>query len=309
MINVAILGVSGRMGRCLVRTVREAQDLSLSGALASDSSPTLGRDAGDVAETGPVGVAVTADRAAALDGADVAIDFTLPAAAMANLEAAAARGVPMVIGTTGLDETCHAAIRRLSHDLPVLVAPNMSLGVNLLFSLVAKASAALGDDYDIEILDAHHRNKVDAPSGTALRIAEIAAGARGRGPVYAGRPDRAATAGGDRLCRHAGRRHRGRTPRAVCRDRGEPRNLAPGQRQDDFRLWRGSGGALDHRAAARRLRHGRRPRRLTSRAPLVGRRRCFMDTPGHRPVQFEFRLGPHQFGNSQREEPVHGAPR
>jgi 4-hydroxy-tetrahydrodipicolinate reductase len=180
MINVAILGVSGRMGRCLVRAVREADDLNLSGALASANSATLGRDAGDVAECGPMGVAVTADRELALEGADVAIDFTLPSAALANLEAAARRSVPMVIGITGLDEDCHAAIRRLSHDLPVLVAPNMSLGVNLLFSLVAKASAALGDDYDIEILEAHHRNKVDAPSGTALRIAEIAAGARGR---------------------------------------------------------------------------------------------------------------------------------
>jgi 4-hydroxy-tetrahydrodipicolinate reductase len=180
MINVSVLGVSGRMGRCLVRAIRESKDLSLSGALASANSPTLGRDAGDVAEAGPVGIPVTADRETALEGADVAIDFTLPGAAVANLEAATARGVPMVIGTTGLDEDCHGAIRRLSHDLPVLVAPNMSLGVNLLFSLVAKASAALGDDYDIEILEAHHRNKVDAPSGTALRIAEIAAGARGR---------------------------------------------------------------------------------------------------------------------------------
>jgi 4-hydroxy-tetrahydrodipicolinate reductase len=95
------------------------------------------------------------------------------------VEAAARRRIPVVIGSTGLDEDCYAAIRSLSHDLPVLVAPNMSLGVNLLFGLVARASAALGDDYDIEILEAHHRNKVDAPSGTALRIGEIAAGARG----------------------------------------------------------------------------------------------------------------------------------
>lgn len=179
MANVAILGASGRMGHCLVRAIRESQDLELAGALASPGSAALGRDAGDVAGTGPVGVAVTADRAEALAGADVAIDFTLPGAAIANLEAALACQVPVVIGTTGLDEQCQAGMRRLSHDLPVLVAPNMSLGVNLLFNLVAKAAAALGDDYDIEILEAHHRNKVDAPSGTALGIAEIAAGARG----------------------------------------------------------------------------------------------------------------------------------
>jgi 4-hydroxy-tetrahydrodipicolinate reductase len=180
MTNIAVLGVSGRMGRCLIRSIRESGDLSVSGALASAQSPALGRDAGDIAESGPVGVTVTADRAEALAGADVAIDFTLPRAAIANLEAAAALGIPVVIGTTGLDDAAHAAVRRLSHGLPVLVAPNMSLGVNLLFSLVDRAAAALGEDYDIEIFEAHHRNKVDAPSGTALRIAEIAAGARGR---------------------------------------------------------------------------------------------------------------------------------
>jgi len=177
MTNIAVLGVSGRMGRCLVRSIRQSGDLSLSGALASSGSPALGRDAGDVANTGPLGVSITASRGDALAGADVAIDFTLPAAAIDNLEAAAELRIPVVIGTTGLAQ---AAIRRVSHDLPVLVAPNMSLGVNLLFSLVDRASAALGEDYDIEVFEAHHRNKVDAPSGTALRIAEIAAGARGR---------------------------------------------------------------------------------------------------------------------------------
>ncbi len=179
MANVAVFGVTGRMGRCLVRALRESDDLALSGALASVASATLGRDAGDVAEAGPVGVTVTAERARALDGADVLIDFTLPSATVANLEAAAVRGVPAVIGTTGLDGAQQEAVRAVSRRLPVLIAPNMSLGVNLMFSLVARAAAALGDAYDIEILEAHHRNKVDAPSGTALHLAEIAAGARG----------------------------------------------------------------------------------------------------------------------------------
>lgn len=179
MTNVAVLGVTGRMGRCLVRAIHAADDLVLSGALASPSSPALGRDAGDTAESGPAGVAVTADRATALAGADVAVDFTLAGASVDNVRAAAAAGVPVVVGTTGLNDRQHAEIRRISHELAVLVAPNMSLGVNLLFSLVGHASAALGEDYDIEVLEAHHRNKVDAPSGTALRIAEIAAGARG----------------------------------------------------------------------------------------------------------------------------------
>lgn len=179
MANVAIFGVTGRMGRCLVRALRESADLVLTGALASAGSSTLGRDAGDVTEAGPIGVPITADRARALEGADVVVDFTLPSATIANLEAAAARGVPAVIGTTGLDAAQIEAVQAVSRRLPVLLAPNMSLGVNLMFSLVARAAAALGDAYDIEILEAHHRNKVDAPSGTALRIGEIAAGARG----------------------------------------------------------------------------------------------------------------------------------
>ena len=195
MTNVAVLGVTGRMGRCLLRAISVADDLVLSGALASPSSPALGRDAGDVAETGPAGVQVTADRALALAGADVAVDFTLPAACLENVQAAAAAGVPIVIGTTGLSQAQSAGIRSLSHELPVLIAPNMSLGVNLLFSLVGHASAALGDDYDIEILEGHHRNKADAPSGTALTIAEIAAGARGVKLADVGIHTRAGTSG------------------------------------------------------------------------------------------------------------------
>lgn len=178
MTNVAVLGVSGRMGRCLVRALREDPELVLSGALASATSAALGRDAGDVAETGPVAVEVTADRRRALTGAAVAIDFTLPEALGDNLEAVSALNIPLVIGTTGLAEEQHAAIRRASAALPVLVAPNLSLGVNLLFALVGQAAAALPGSYDIEILEAHHRHKVDAPSGTALRLGEIACGAR-----------------------------------------------------------------------------------------------------------------------------------
>lgn len=195
MINVAVLGITGRMGRCLVRAIRAADDLVMSGALASPLSSTLGRDVGDAAETGPVGLQVTADRAIALAGADVAVDFTLAGACVDNVTAAAVAAVPIVIGTTGLSQTQHAEIRRLSHDLPILLAPNMSLGVNLLFSLVGHASAALSDDYDIEIFEAHHRSKADAPSGTALTIAEIAAGARGVTLADVGIHARAGTAG------------------------------------------------------------------------------------------------------------------
>ncbi len=178
MINVAVLGVSGRMGRCLVRAIRESADFTLTGALASPESASLGRDAGEVAQAGPVAIEVTSDRARALANAAIAIDFTLPEATADNLAAAVARRIPIVIGTTGLDAGRHALIRHASEKLPVLVAPNMSLAVNLFFSLVGNAAAALPGDYDIEIVEAHHRHKADAPSGTALRLGEIAAGAR-----------------------------------------------------------------------------------------------------------------------------------
>ncbi len=179
MTNVAVLGVSGRMGRCLVRAIRESQDFVLTGALASPSSAALGRDAGEVAQAGPVAVEVTADRAQALANAAIAIDFTLPDAIEENLVAVRRAGIPWVIGITGLDARSNAEIRRASEKLPVLVAPNMSLAVNLLFGLAGRAAASLPADYDVEILEAHHRHKADAPSGTALRLGEVIAGSRG----------------------------------------------------------------------------------------------------------------------------------
>ncbi len=179
MTNVAVLGISGRVGRCLVRAIRESQDFQLSGALASESSASLGRDAGEVAQAGPVAVPVTADRARALAKAAVAIDFTLPGALGENLAAVERAGIPMVVGITGLDASCQAELRRFSERQAILVAPNMSLAVNLLFALADRAAAALPPDYDIEIFEAHHRGKADAPSGTALRLGEIVAGARG----------------------------------------------------------------------------------------------------------------------------------
>jgi 4-hydroxy-tetrahydrodipicolinate reductase len=179
MTNVAVLGVSGRMGRCLVRAVRESSDFVLTGALASSTSAALGRDAGEVAQAGPVAVEVTARREVALANAGIAIDFTLPEAVPENLAAMERAGIPWVIGITGLDAARNAQIRRASERLPVLVAPNMSLAVNLLFELAGRAAASLPADYDVEILEAHHRDKADAPSGTALRLGEIVAGSRG----------------------------------------------------------------------------------------------------------------------------------
>jgi len=179
MTNVAVLGISGRMGRCLVRAIRESPDFVLSGALASPTSTALGRDAGEVAQTGPVAVQVTDQREQALANAEVAIDFTLPDALGDNLAAVAPAGIPLVVGITGLDTACMAELRRASERQAILVAPNMSLAANLLFALTGRAAAALPADYDVEIVEAHHRDKADAPSGTALKLGEIVAGARG----------------------------------------------------------------------------------------------------------------------------------
>ena len=181
--GIAVLGISGRMGQSLVRALQEpaARELGLrlTGALASASSPYLGQDAAVPSQGPATGVVVTADRATALAGASVAIDFTLPAALGGNLAACTAAGVPVVIGTTGLDLAAEEAMAAAAVRIPVLHAPNMSLGVNLLLELVAQAAAALPADYDIEIFEAHHKHKLDAPSGTAVRLGQVAANARG----------------------------------------------------------------------------------------------------------------------------------
>lgn len=182
-LGLAILGISGRMGQSLVQALQEPAALTqgwrLSGALASAGSPFLGQDAGMPSHGRATGVAVTAERPQALTGAAVAIDFTLPAALQANLAACVAAGVPVVVGTTGLDSAAEEAMTAAAARIPVLHAPNMSLGVNLLLELVAQAAAALPEDYDIEIFEAHHKHKVDAPSGTAIRLGQVAANARG----------------------------------------------------------------------------------------------------------------------------------
>ena len=182
-LSLAILGISGRMGQSLVQALQEpaalAQGWKLSGALASAGSSFLGQDAGIPAHGRPMGVVVTAERPQALAGAAIAIDFTLPAALPANLAACVAAGVPVVVGTTGLDLVAEEAMAAAAAHIPVLHAPNMSLGVNLLLELVAQAAAALPADFDIEIFEAHHKHKVDAPSGTAVRLGQVAANARG----------------------------------------------------------------------------------------------------------------------------------
>ncbi|MEW5786264.1 MAG: 4-hydroxy-tetrahydrodipicolinate reductase [Pseudomonadota bacterium] len=179
MIKVVIAGASGRMGRILLEAVANAPDLRLHGALEREGSPLLGRDAGEL--TGcATGVAITANVAAALDGADVLIDFTRPEATLSHLAVCRDKGVAAVIGTTGFDAAGKAAIAAAAGQIPLVFAPNMSVGVNLALRLLDTAARVLAEGYDIEIVEAHHRHKVDAPSGTALALGEAVAGALGR---------------------------------------------------------------------------------------------------------------------------------
>jgi len=179
MLNVAMFGASGRMGRTIVPLVAESSDLRLSGALAAAADPSIGHDAGVVAGVAPLAVSITSDPERALDGAQVVIDFTLPAATPDHARRCLAHSVPMVIGTTGHDGLALGELRKVAERLPIVMAPNMSLGVNLLFKLAELAARALDASYDAEIVEAHHRHKVDAPSGTALGLGRAVAQGRG----------------------------------------------------------------------------------------------------------------------------------
>ncbi len=180
MLQVAVFGATGRMGQALLRLIAQADDLELAGAVTEAGDSALGQDACQAAGLPACGMVLTDNPGQALDGADVAIDFTLPAAASANAAACTAARVPLVMGTTGLDESGEVALQSASGQIPVLYGRNMSLGVNLLTELVRLAAGALGEEYDIEILEAHHRQKLDAPSGTALQLGEAAAEGRRR---------------------------------------------------------------------------------------------------------------------------------
>lgn len=167
------------MGRMLTEAVLASGDLHLHGALDVQGSPALGQDAGAFLGRA-TGVTITADVEAALSGADVLIDFTRPEGTMAHLAACARRGVKAVVGTTGFSEAQKAEIADLARSVAVVMAPNMSVGVNVVLKLLDMAARALHEGYDIEVIEAHHRHKVDAPSGTALKMGEVLAQALGR---------------------------------------------------------------------------------------------------------------------------------
>jgi 4-hydroxy-tetrahydrodipicolinate reductase len=178
-IKIAIAGSSGRMGRILLESVFQSDDLALHAALEHSSSALLGRDAGELFGTA-CGVKVSADVAAALQGADVLIDFTRPEGTLHHLDICRKLGVNMVIGTTGFNAQQKAQLGAAAQHIGIVFAPNMSVGVNLVFKLLETASRVLAHGYDIEIIEAHHRHKVDAPSGTALGMGEVIAKTLGR---------------------------------------------------------------------------------------------------------------------------------
>lgn len=180
MLKVAVLGAAGRMGRAVLGCIADADDLVLSGAITEPNDQLLGRDAAELIGADALGIPLTDDRHQGLHGAQVAVDFTLPSATEANLRACIESGSALVIGTTGLESRQTKAMERAAHEIPVVYGRNLSVGVNVFMDLVARAAKALGEGYDVEILETHHRHKVDAPSGTALALGEKIAAAKGR---------------------------------------------------------------------------------------------------------------------------------
>lgn len=177
--NVVVAGASGRMGRAILEALANATGLRLSAAIDRPGSPAVGRDAGELIGAA-LGVTVTDNVSVALRGAHVFIDFTRPEATLQHLTACRAARVGMVIGTTGFDTKGREAIATAAADIPIVFAPNMSVGVNLVYKLLDTVARVLAEGYDIEIIEAHHRHKVDAPSGTALAMGEVIARALGR---------------------------------------------------------------------------------------------------------------------------------
>jgi len=179
-IRVAINGGAGRMGRALVQACVQDTRLALAAVIEIPASQWIGLDAGAVAGLSNIDVKITDSLSHSVSGVDVVVDFTRPEATIARLAECERAGKAMVIGTTGLDDNQRARIADAAKQIPIMLSPNMSIGVNVALRMIDIAARAFGDDVDIEIIEAHHRHKVDAPSGTALRMGEVAAAARNR---------------------------------------------------------------------------------------------------------------------------------
>lgn len=180
MIRIAVTGAGGRMGKTLIEAITVAQGAQLSAAIERPDSSLIGVDAGELAGVGKNGIKIVASIEEVIDAFDVLIDFTAPAATLANAIACAEAGKAIVIGTTGFNDVQKKDLLRTQQQIPLCIASNYSVGVNLCFKLLETAARVLGDDVDVEIYEAHHRHKVDAPSGTALSMGEIVADVLGR---------------------------------------------------------------------------------------------------------------------------------
>jgi 4-hydroxy-tetrahydrodipicolinate reductase len=180
MIRVAITGASGRMGRNLIDAVNQAEGLTVAAAIERPESSLIGADAGELAGIGCLGIAIVASVESVVNDFDVLIDFTVPDATVSNLAVCVTHHKKIVIGTTGFDQAGLEAIDRAADSIAILFAANYSVGVNLCLKLLKQAAEVLNDDYDVEIIEGHHRYKIDAPSGTALRMGEVVAEALGR---------------------------------------------------------------------------------------------------------------------------------
>ena len=180
MVKIAVCGAAGRMGGRIIVAVTETEGCELAGALERPGHPMLGMDAGMLAGCGSLGVKITDDLNAVVKGCDVLIDFTTPKVSLKNLEACGLQKKAIVIGSTGFTPEERALAKELAKDIPCVLAPNMSVGVNVCFKVLADIAKILGDDFDVEIVEAHHKLKKDSPSGTAVRMGEVVAEALGR---------------------------------------------------------------------------------------------------------------------------------
>lgn len=179
-IRVAIVGVSGRMGQCLVKAAMLSDAVVVTAAVSRPESSSVGKDVGEVAMLGELGIPVVSDLAQVTDNFDVVIDFTRPESSMEFIEICRKAGKSIVIGTTGYTEEQKATIASTAKQIPIVLAPNMSVGVNLSLKLLEMTAKVMGENTDIEVIEAHHRHKVDAPSGTAIRMGEVVAKVLGR---------------------------------------------------------------------------------------------------------------------------------
>ncbi len=180
MVRAIVAGAGGRMGGRIIAMIAQTDGIELSAAFERSDSPAVGKDAGIAAGVGELGVKIEDSLDAVIDKGDVIIDFTFHEASVQHAKKAAEKGRAMVIGTTGFTNEEYKALDEYSKNFPLVLAPNMSVGVNLLYKLLETAATVLGDDYDVEIVEAHHRMKKDAPSGTALQLGRVVAKALGR---------------------------------------------------------------------------------------------------------------------------------